>query len=205
VTRSHAAARLIGFEGGEASGKSTQARLLAEELDAVLTFEPGATAVGAAIRSLLLNPSTTELVDRTEALLMAADRAQHVAEMVRPALAAGRHVVTDRYLYSSVAYQGYGRGLPPDEVAHLSMWATDGLLPDLVVLLDVDVGEAMRRRRRAPDRFEKENDGFHQRVRDGYLTLASADPDRWAVVEGSGSVRELAMAVRSLVRDRLGL
>ena len=137
------------FEGGEACGKSTQARLLAEDLDALLTFEPGATAVGTAIRSLLLNPSTTALADRTEALLMAADRAQHVSEMVRPALAVGRHVVTDRYLYSSVAYQGHGRGLPPDEVAHLSLWATDGLLPDLVVLLDVDVGEAMRRRRRA--------------------------------------------------------
>jgi dTMP kinase len=205
VTRPHAAARLIAFEGGEACGKSTQARLLSKAIDAVLTFEPGATAVGAAIRSLLLNPSTTALVDRTEALLMAADRAQHVAEMVRPALAAGRHVVTDRYLYSSVAYQGYGRGLLPDEVAHLSLWATDGLLPDLVVLLDVDVGEAMSRRRRAPDRFEKENDGFHQRVRDGYLALASADPERWAVVDGSGSVRELAMAVRSIVRDRLGL
>jgi dTMP kinase len=197
--------KFIAFEGGEACGKSTQARLLAGELDAVLTFEPGATAVGAAVRSLLLNPSTTALVDRTEALLMAADRAQHVAEMVRPALDAGRHVVTDRYLYSSVAYQGYGRGLPPDEVAHLSRWATDGLLPDLVVLLDVDVGAAMRRRRRAPDRFEKENDGFHQRVRDGYLALASADPERWAVVEASGSVRKLAVAVRSIVRDRLGL
>lgn len=197
--------KFIAFEGGEACGKSTQARLLAGELDAVLTFEPGATAVGAAVRSLLLNPSTTALVDRTEALLMAADRAQHVAEMVRPALDAGRHVITDRYLYSSVAYQGYGRGLPPDEVAHLSLWATDGLLPDLVVLLDVDVGEAMRRRRRAPDRFEKENDGFHQRVRDGYRALASADPERWAVVEGSGSVKQLAVAVRSIVRDRLGL
>ena len=197
--------KFIVFEGGEACGKSTQARLLAAELDALLTFEPGATAVGAAIRSLLLNPSTTALADRTEALLMAADRAQHVFETVRPALAAGRHVVTDRYLYSSVAYQGHGRGLPPDEVAHLSLWATDGLLPDLVVLLDVDVAEAMRRRRRAPDRFEKENDGFHQRVREGYLALASADPERWAVVEGSGSVRQLAVAVRSIVRDRLAL
>jgi dTMP kinase len=205
VTRPNATARFIAFEGGEACGKSTQARLLAEEIDALLTFEPGATAVGTAIRSLLLNPSTTALADRTEALLMAADRAQHVFEMVRPALAAGRHVVTDRYLYSSVAYQGHGRGLPPDEVAHLSLWATDGLLPDLVVLLDVDVGEAMRRRRRAPDRFEKENDGFHQRVREGYLALASADPERWAIVEGSGSVRQLAVAVRSIVRDRLGL
>ncbi|MEP6658945.1 MAG: dTMP kinase [Acidimicrobiales bacterium] len=197
--------KFIAFEGGEACGKSTQARLLAEELDAVLTFEPGATAVGTAIRSLLLNPSTTALADRTEALLMAADRAQHVFEMVRPALAAGRHVVTDRYLYSSVAYQGHGRGLPPDEVAHLSLWATDGLLPDLIVLLDVDVAEAMRRRQRAPDRFEKENDGFHQRVREGYLALASADPQRWAIVEGSGSVRELAVTARSIVRDRLGL
>ena len=199
------AGRFIAFEGGEACGKSTQARLLAGELDAVLTFEPGATAVGAAIRSLLLNPSTTALVDRTEALLMAADRAQHVAEMVRPALVAGRHVVTDRYLYSSVAYQGYGRGLPPDEVDQLSRWATDGLLPDLVVLLDVDVAEAMRRRRRAPDRFERENDGFHQRVRDGYLALATADPERWAVVQASGSVHQLAVAVRSIVRDRLGV
>ena len=121
--------RFIALEGGEGSGKSTQAKLLAADLGALATFEPGDTALGGAIRRLLLDPATSALDDRAEALLMAADRAQHVAEVIRPALEDGRHVVCDRYLGSSIAYQGYGRGLDPSRVAALSDWATGGSCP----------------------------------------------------------------------------
>ena len=197
--------RFIAFEGGEACGKSTQARLLAPHIEARLTFEPGETAVGRSIRSLLLDPATRDLVPRAEALLMAADRAQHVAEIVRPALERGINVITDRYLYSSVAYQGYGRRLPPDEIEQLSRWATDGLLPDLVVLLDVEVAVAEARRRRDPDRIEGAGDGFHDRVRHGFREMAASDPERWVVLDGSQPVDAIAVAVRAAVRDRLGL
>jgi dTMP kinase len=129
--------RFVVLEGGEASGKSTQAARLAERLDAVLTREPGGTAIGAGLRDLLLDARTTGLADRAEALLMAADRAQHVAEVIRPALAAGRHVVSDRYVGSTLAYQGFGRGLPVDELRRLSAWAAHGLEPDVIVLLDM--------------------------------------------------------------------
>ncbi|HZA87181.1 MAG TPA: dTMP kinase, partial [Acidimicrobiales bacterium] len=122
--------RFVVLEGGEASGKSTQAARLAERLDAVLTREPGGTAIGAGLRDLLLDARTTGLADRAEALLMAADRAQHVAEVIRPALAAGRHVVSDRYVGSTLAYQGFGRGLPVDELRRLSAWAAHGVEPD---------------------------------------------------------------------------
>jgi dTMP kinase len=197
--------RFIAFEGGEACGKSTQARLLAPDIGALLTFETGATAVGRAVRALTLDPATRDLATRAEALLIAADRAQHVAEVVRPALDRGTNVITDRYLYSSVAYQGYGRGLPPGEVEWVSVWATEGLLPDLVVLLDIDPAVAEARRRREPDRIEGAGDGFHERVRDGYLTLAAADPARWIVLDGAAPSAEIAVAVRAAVRDRLEL
>jgi len=197
--------RFIALEGGEASGKSTQARLLADDIGALFTFEPGATLIGRSIRPLLLDPTTVGLVARAEALLYAADRAQHVAEVVRPALASGVHVVTDRYLYSSIAYQGYGRDLVPEEVQVLSSWATDGLLPDLVVLIDVPLHDAARRRDRSPDRIEGAGEDFHRRVREGFLTLAEADPARFAVVDGSPGVEAVAVAVRAAVRDRLVL
>jgi dTMP kinase len=129
------AGRFIAFEGGEGTGKSTQARRLAERLGARLTREPGGTPAGDRIRALLLDPSTGELDARAEALLLAADRAQHVATVIRPALDAGEDVVTDRYEGSSLAYQGHGRGLPLEEVLRISGWATGGLRPDLVVLL----------------------------------------------------------------------
>jgi dTMP kinase len=131
------AGRLIAFEGGEGSGKSTQARLLAASLDAELTFEPGATDVGRAVRALVLDPASPAMTDRTEALLMAADRAQHVAAVIEPALRAGRHVVTDRYVGSTLAYQGYGRGLDLDALRSLCAWATAGRDADVNVLLDV--------------------------------------------------------------------
>lgn len=202
---------LIAFEGGEATGKSTQARLLAERLGpgTVLTHEPGATAVGAAIRALLLDaePGPAGLDARAEALLMAADRAQHVAEVIAPAIAAGRVVVTDRYVGSSLAYQAFGRGLPAGDVAALSAFATVGLAADVVVLLTVspDVRAArLRDRGRAADRMERAGGGFHERVERGYLELAAADPARWVVVDGGGGVDEVAAAVRRAVLPRLG-
>lgn len=193
--------RLIAFEGGEASGKSTQAALLADALGAVLTREPGGTSVGEQIRALLLDRLGPALDARAEALLMAAARAQHVAEVVRPALEAGRQVVSDRYAHSSLAYQGYGRGLPLDEVRRLSAWATGDLWPDVVVLLEVP-DEVARARMGAPDRFEAEDAAFHDRVRDGYRHLAAGDPERWRVVDGSGTPEEVAARVRAAVVDR---
>jgi dTMP kinase len=195
----------IAFEGGEASGKSTQARLLAGALGAVLTREPGGTAVGERIRALFLD-TAVEIEERAEALLIAADRAQHVAEVVRPALAAGRHVVTDRYVGSSLAYQGFGRELGIDDVRHLSDWATGGLWPDLVVLLEVpDRVAAERLRARGLDRVEAAGAEFHRRVVEGYRALASAEPRRWVVIDGSGDVESVAAAVAAAVRGRLGI
>ena len=197
--------KFIVLEGGEGSGKSTQAARLTTALDAVQTREPGGTAVGAQLREVLLGRDTTGLSDRTEAVLMAADRAQHVAEVVEPALAAGRHVVCDRFLGSSVAYQGYGRGLDPAEVRDLSVWATAGLLPDLVVLLTVPAEESVRRTGGARDRIEGAGTEFHQRVADGFAAQAAADPDRWVVVDGTGTKDEVTAAVMAAVADRLVL
>jgi dTMP kinase len=196
--------RLIAFEGGEASGKSTQAARLASRLGAVLTREPGGTAVGEQVRDLLLDAGLSYLDPRAEALLMAAARAQHVAEVVEPALSVGVDVVTDRYSHSSLAYQGYGRELDVDEVRHLSDWATDGLWPDVVVLLDVpdDVARA-RLGTLGLDRFEVEDVGFHARVVDGFRSLAAAEPERWVVVDGTGSADEVAQRVWSAVGGRL--
>ncbi|HEX2062950.1 MAG TPA: dTMP kinase [Acidimicrobiales bacterium] len=193
--------RLIAFEGGEASGKSTQAALLAEALGAVLTREPGGTAVGEQIRALLLDRLGPPLDPRAEVLLMAAARAQHVVEVLRPALDAGREVVCDRYAHSSLAYQGYGRGLPLDEVRRLSAWATGDLWPDVVVLLEVP-DEVARARMGTPDRFEAEDLHFHDRVRHGFRELAASDPERWRVVDGSGTPEEVAARVRAAVADR---
>lgn len=195
--------RLIAFEGGEGCGKSTQAALLAGRLGAVLTREPGGTAVGERVRALVLDAGVARLEPRAEALLMAAARAQHVAEVVRPALDAGRDVVTDRFSDSSLAYQGYGRGLALDELAELSEWATGRLWPDVVVLLDVPPEVA--RARRPPsgsagaDRFEGEDASFHARVAAGFLALAAAHPGRWRVVDGSGSPAEVAERVWAAV------
>jgi dTMP kinase len=196
-------ARFIVFEGGEASGKSTQSARLAERIGALHTHEPGATAIGAALRALLLDARTAGLSDRAEALLMAADRAQHVAEVVRPALAAGRHVVSDRYIGSTLAYQGFGRGLPVTELRRLSTWAADGLWPDLVVLLDVPPAVAMSRLGEATDRMEAAGDEFHDRVARGYRALAATEADRWVVIDGTASPEEVAAAVWRAVTDRL--
>ena len=194
----------IAFEGGEGSGTSTQARRLAERLGtrALLTFEPGDSTLGAEVRRLLLDSPALDITDRAEALLMAADRAQHVAEVIEPALAAGRTVICDRFAGSSIAYQGHGRQLPAGEVEQLSRWATQGRWPDLVVLLEVspDVGE--RRLHRSRDRLESAGDAFHRRVHDGYLLQAMEDPDRWAIVDGTGSEDEVADAIWTVVSIR---
>jgi len=190
--------RLVVFEGGEGSGKSTQAARLAQRLGAVLTREPGGTEIGERLRRVVLDDDDLHPpAPRTEALLMAADRAQHVAEVIRPALDAGRDVVSDRFSGSTLAYQGYGRGLAVGELAWLSSWASDGLEPDLVLLLDVDQEVAAGRRCRPRDRMEAAGDTFHQRVVSGYLALAAADPGRWVVVDGAGTVEEVAERVWS--------
>ena len=190
--------KYIAFEGWEASGKSTQARLLSQRLDAVLTREPGGTALGLAIRGLLLGngPAPTE---RAEALLFAADRAQHLAEIVEPALAEGRDVITDRSYGSTLAYQGYGRGQSIEELMRLVEWTSGGLLPDLVVLLTVAVDTADDRLGDQRDRMESEDSDFAPRVIEGFTALAEADPDRWVVVDGAGSIEEVAARVAKAV------
>lgn len=191
--------RFVAFEGGEASGKSTQARRLAEALGAVLTREPGGTPVGERIRELVLDPGMDDLADRTEALLMAAGRAQHVAEIIEPALAEGRDVVTDRFIASSIAYQGYGRGLDAAEVLHLSLFATVGLQPDVVVLLDVPEAVASARLPADRDRLEAAGRDFHRAVVEGFHALAAGDPERWVVIDGTGAPEDIAIQVRAAV------
>lgn len=189
----------IVFEGGEGSGKSTQARLLADALGAVLTHEPGDTSVGRQLRELMLGMHHEAIEPRTETLLMLADRAHHVATVILPALDAGRTVVCDRFSGSTLAYQGYGRGLDVTELAAMSRWASGGLEPDIVVLLDV----AHSRSGDPTDRIEAAGSAFHSRVEEGYRRLAAADADRWVVVDGSGTVEEVAALVRKAVDERL--
>ncbi|RZU21577.1 dTMP kinase [Streptomyces sp. BK239] len=194
----------IALEGGDGAGKSTQAEALAEWIrgkghEVVLTREPGATPVGKRLRSILLDVSSAGLSHRAEALLYAADRAEHVDTVVRPALERGAVVITDRYIDSSVAYQGAGRDLSPTEIARISRWATDGLVPHLTVLLDVSPETARERFTEAPDRLESEPAEFHTRVRSGFLTLAAADPGRYLVVDAG----QEPDAVTSVVRARL--
>lgn len=196
--------RLVAFEGGEACGKSTQAARLADRLGAVLTREPGGTAIGEQVRAIVLDPGSVGMADRAEALLMAAARAQHVAEVIQPALEAGRHVVTDRWIGSSLAYQGYGRGLALDDVGALSRFATAGLDADVVVLLSVPAGVAAARQDEPPDRMEQAGDGFHARVAEGFDRLAAADPERWVVVDGVGTPDEVAERVARAVAPALG-
>ncbi|WP_406443466.1 dTMP kinase [Streptomyces sp. NBC_01613] len=194
----------IALEGGDGAGKSTQAEALAEWIRAkghevVLTREPGATPVGKRLRSILLDVSSAGLSHRAEALLYAADRAEHVDTVVRPALERGAVVISDRYIDSSVAYQGAGRDLSPTEIARINRWATNGLVPHLTVLLDVSPDIARERFTEAPDRLESEPAEFHARVRSGFLTLAAADPGRYLVVD-AGQEPE---AVTTVVRHRL--
>jgi dTMP kinase len=170
----------------------------------VLTRQPGGTDLGARLRTILLDGVTGDLAARAEALLMAADRAQHVDEVVRPALASGRDVVCDRYIPSSVAYQGHGRGLDPAEVRRISDWAVDGLWPDLVVLLLVPDDVARARTGGARDRIEAAGAEFHRRVDAAFRDQAADDPDGWVVLDGTGDADQVAARVWDAVTDRLG-
>jgi dTMP kinase len=196
----------ISFEGIDGVGKSTQADLLESWLadqgkQVVRTLEPGGTDVGIEIRKILLHHKG-DLAPRAEAALFAADRAHHVANKIRPALDSGKIVITDRYFDSSVAYQGAGRDLSRTEVRDLSLWAVGGLLPDLTVLLDLPADRARVRRNSSgtePDRLEKEKTEFFETVRAAYLDLASAEPNRFLVVDASASVSEMQEIIRNRV------
>lgn len=192
----------ISFEGGDGSGKSTQAYELArwlesQRIDVVLTREPGGTELGAQIRELLLHGD--DVAPRAEALLFAADRAHHVASKIRPALERGAVVIGDRYLDSSVAYQGASRDLGTEEVRALSMWAVEELLPELTVLVDIPADEAAKRVGKVQDRLESEGRTFHERVREQYLEMAKKESDRFVIVDGNRSIAEISADVRAIV------
>jgi len=198
----------IAFEGGEGAGKTTQARMTAiwlreQGYDVVATHEPGATKIGMRLRALLLDTAQGGMSAHTEALLYAADRAEHVAQVIDPALERGAVVITDRYIDSSLAYQGAGRGLPSEDIARLNSWATEGRAPDLTVLLDIDPEMGLRRRARSADRLEAEPVDFHRRVRAGFLDLAHAEPDRYLVLDANLPFDEIGQRIKDRVREIL--
>lgn len=201
----------IAFEGIEGCGKTTQTEALAAWLRSshphtVTTRETGGTAIGQRIRDVLHDVANTHLDPVAEALLIAGDRAQHRAEVLAPALRSGRHVVSDRSVYSTLAYQGYGRNLPIDMVRQVNDWALDGIWPDLVILLEVPHDHAMERlQSRQLDRFESEDDVFFERVARGFRAMAEADPEHWLVVDGRGEPEAIATAVQDGVSTRLHL
>ena len=209
TTSANGSGLFIAFEGGDGAGKSTQSRLLAEALRdrgmvVVQTREPGGTEIGEKLRSLVLDHGHGEIDARTEALMYAAARAAHVEQLIRPALSRGEAVITDRYIDSSVAYQGIGRGLGTREVRELNAWATDSLWPDFTVVLDVDPAEG--RARRAPggeDRLESEPDSFHAQVRDAYLDAAAAAPERYLVIDARQDVQVIAGLILERVEQVL--
>ncbi len=201
----------ITFEGPDGSGKTTQARLLAAWLreqgyDVVLTREPGGTDIGNQIRTVLHDPRNTAMDARTEILLYSADRAQHVAQRIRPALATGKIVISDRYADSTLAYQGYGRMLNLEALQAITAFATGGLKPDLTLYLDIDPHAGLMRRRLSGDewnRLDAETLQFHQRVRTGYQELIRQDPERWAVVSVTRPIEEVQAEIRTLVQAKL--
>ena len=197
---------LISFEGGDGVGKSTQLSLLAEWLTAqgcrvVTTREPGGTPAGVELRQVVMHGD--HVAPRAEALIYAADRAHHVATLVRPALADGAVVLTDRYLDSSVAYQGTGRELGAAEVERLNLWAVEGLLPHLTILLDLDPAVGLSRLTGAPARLERAGAQFHERTRAAFLERAAADPGRWLVLDAARPVDDVAADVRRRVSELL--
>lgn len=202
----------ITFEGGDGVGKSTQLRLLAELVsgagrEVVTTREPGGTDLGVEIRNIVLH-HRGDIAPRAEALLYAADRAHHVDTLVRPALDRGAVVIQDRYFDSSVAYQGAGRVLAGDEIRSISMWATDDLVPDITILLDLDPTSARKRLDaddKVFDRLESEKSDFHARVRNGFLALAAAEPQRWLVIDASLPVDVIASTIAERVTNALGV
>ena len=207
----HAAPRrglFIALEGGEGAGKTTQARLLAiwlreQGYDVIATQEPGATKIGMRLRALLLDTSHTGLSPRAETLMYAADRAEHVESVIAPALERGTVVVSDRYVDSSIAYQGRGRNQPVSEVAGLNKWATRGVEPDLTILLDLPPATGLSRRATSADRLEAEPLEFHERVRDGFLAQAAAAPERYLVLDATKPPGELSVQIQERVRDLL--
>ena len=175
----------IAFEGLEGCGKSTHVTRLAEKINAVATREPGGTRIGALLRGILADPENTDLNSRTELLLMTADRAQHMSELIEPSLQRGQHVVSDRSVYSTLAYQGYGRGLDVDTLLSINTWALNNVLPDIVVWIQIPTEEANTRlAKRNLDRFEREGADFFARIGAGFAELAAKDPARWILIDG---------------------
>jgi dTMP kinase len=202
----------VTFEGPDGGGKTTQIRLLAEWLtergrDVISTREPGGTRIGNAIRGILLDPEHVEMRPEAEILLFSAARAQHVGEVIRPHLARSGVVLCDRFADSTFAYQGYGRRLDLDALRSITAFATGGLVPDLTVCLDLPVGEGLRRKQGGElaewNRMEREEREFHERVRAGYLALASAAKERWLVVNAMQTVEQVQSAIRTRVRQLL--
>jgi len=197
------------FEGGDGVGKSTQVKLLAHALEQagvphIVTFEPGATWLGSRVRDLVLNPESGPICPTAEALLYIADKAQHVAEVVEPALAAGAVVISDRYIDSVIAYQGAGRELAGEDIERLATWATGNRRPDLTVLLDADPADAVETIA-AKDRVEGAGLEFHRRARQGFLNLAARDPDHYLVLDARQPRETIAEAVRTRLSASLGM
>lgn len=195
----------ITFEGGEGCGKSTQARLLLRKLEqqgipTILTHEPGGTALGNEIRILLKRKQGSSISPQAELFLFAASRVQLVAQLIRPALQEGKVVICDRFTYSTIVYQGYGRGLDLATVSVVNTMATGNLNPDLTILLDMPSEQGLERRRSSKDRFELEDLSFHHRVREGYLKMATAEPDRWLLIDASLAKAKIAEIIWDKVR-----
>ncbi|MET0741060.1 MAG: dTMP kinase [Candidatus Nanopelagicales bacterium] len=205
VDRDNAPGFLVALEGPDGGGKSTQARMLADHLrssqpgrEVVLTREPGGTHVGEQLREIVLDPANTHVADETEVLLYATARAQHVAEVIEPALRRGAIVVTDRFVDSSLAYQGAGRGMA-EAVRAINAFATRGVLPDVTVVLDLTPDEGLARLTSDQDRLEAQSAHFHARVREAFLDLAGREPARYAVIDASADMHAVQDAVRNVV------
>jgi dTMP kinase len=198
--------KYIVFEGLEGCGKSTHVKRLAETLGAVTTREPGGTRIGAMLRAILVDPENTDINPRTELLLMTADRAQLMSEVIEPTLASGKHVVSDRSVYSTLAYQGYGRSLGIDTIRSINEWALSGTLPDIVVWIQIPRDETERRlAKRNLDRFEREGADFFVRIADGFAEMAAADPTRWIVIDGTLPKDDVQAAIHAAVAPRLSV